>query len=195
MLKKDYLYVASDYYHDANDFLQRYSLTVDNFYATKSKRFKLFVDLRMAAECALKAYIVYHTCSELCRKDVISKAEGYKHVIKNMREDAGPFLDEILFTPLDKFFFDLDKLPVGLRYRLDGMDYREANEDFYYQTIGDDDWLDGLHSQLIKITSDIGNKLAGHTRIVPSSELYEELLKPRFNKYRERNSASKKSKA
>jgi hypothetical protein len=196
VLKKDYLYVASDYYHDANDFLQRYRLTVDNFYATKSKRFKLFVDLRMAAECALKAYIVYHTCSELSREDIINKAGGYNHVIEKMQKDARPFLDESQFALLNKLFLDLHKLPVGLRYRLDGMDYREANEDFYYQTIGDDDWLDSLHIQLSKIANDIGKKLESHSRIVLSGELFEELfeelLNPSFNKYRDRKPDSKK---
>lgn len=193
MLKEDYLYVASDYYRDAEDFLHRYRLTVDDFYAVKSKRFKLFVDLRMAAECALKANIVYHLCSEFCRKDAINKAEGYSHSIKNMTIDVGPSLDQILFNSLDQFFIDLDKLCVGLRYRLDGMDYREANEDFYYKTIGDDEWLDALYENLKKFTADIGKKLSRHSRIIPSGELFNEILKPRFNKYRDKKPSSKKS--
>lgn len=193
MLKEDYLYVASDYYRDAEDFLHRYRLTVDDFYAIKSKRFKLFVDLRMAAECALKASIVYHLCSEFCRKDAIRKAENYKHSIEEMKNDVAPFVDKVLFNFLDKFFLDLDKLPIGLRYRLDGMDYREANEEFYYKTIGDDDWLDGLYENLKKFTDDIGKKLSNHSRIIPSSELFNEIFKPSFNKYRNQKPISKKS--
>ena len=45
--------VANDFFHDCLDFLHRYRLTGDAFYAIKSKRLKLFLDLRMAAECVL----------------------------------------------------------------------------------------------------------------------------------------------
>lgn len=193
MFERDYLYVASDYYHDAEDFLHRYRLTVDHFYAVKSKRFKLFVDLRMAAECALKSCIVYNTCKGISRKDVVAKVEGYSHSINKIRRDAEPFLDKVQFSSLDKFLTDLDDLKVGLRYRLDGMDFREINEDFYYKTIGDDDWLDGLHGSIRLVSMDVGKKLSSHSRIVPSGELLNEILQPSFNKYRDGGGRAKKS--
>lgn len=193
VFERDYLYVASDYYHDAEDFLQRYRLTVDHFYAIKSKRFKLFVDLRMAAECVLKSCIVYNTCKGIPRRDVVKKAEGYSHSIEKMRNDIEPFFDHFLFSSLNKYLIALNNLPVGLRYRLDGMDYREVNENFYYQTIGDDDWLDGLHQNLREISKDIGAKLSSHSRIVSISELKDEILQPSFNKYRDGISRTKKS--
>lgn len=193
MLKEDYLYVASDYYRDAEDFLHRYRLTVDDFYATKSKRFKLFIDLRMAAECALKASIAYYNQSELCRKDLIQKTKCYGHKIKEMKDELKSNSNLILTKSIEKYFLDLDNLPVGVRYRLDGMDYREANEEIYYQTIGDDDWLDGLYENLKQFVSDIGKKLSSHSRVIPSSELFNEILKPSFNKYRDQKPSSKKS--
>lgn len=48
---------ADDFFHDSLDFLHRYRITVEHFLGIKSKRMKLFLDLRMAAECILKAKI------------------------------------------------------------------------------------------------------------------------------------------
>lgn len=56
--------VANDFFHDSLDFLHRYRLTVDAFYAIKSKRLKLFLDLRMAAECVLKAVAAYYLAED-----------------------------------------------------------------------------------------------------------------------------------
>lgn len=68
--------VAGDFLHDSEDLLKRYKLTIDHFYAVKSRRLKTFIDLRMAAECLLKMQVPHHALrrSLSCSCDPTAKA-------------------------------------------------------------------------------------------------------------------------
>jgi hypothetical protein len=175
--------IANDFFHDCLDFLHRYRLTGDAFYAIKSKRLKLFLDLRMAAECVLKAVIAYHLAPQTTRDSVICHVERFSHKICKLAADAQAQLEPETWSGIAPFIEALDALPVGLRYRLDGSDFRELNEEFYYATVGSDEWLDQLYSAVKLVADSLNVKLQSHSRVISGSELLKELLKPVHNKY------------
>lgn len=175
--------VANDFFHDCLDFLHRYRLTGDAFYAIKSKRLKLFLDLRMAVECVLKAVIAYHLAPETSRDSVIRRVESFSHKIFELADNAKTHIEPEIHGRLAPFIKPLDSLPVGLRYRLDGGDFRELNEEFYYATVGSDEWLGRLYCAVNLVADSLNVKLQNDSRIISVDELLEELPKPVHNKY------------
>ncbi len=175
--------VANDFFHDAEDFLNRYSLTVEHFYAIKSKRMKLFLDLRMGAECILKAYAAYFLMKDSPRRDVISRVESYRHKIPQMVNDVKSFIPVYEWQRFEPYVEQLSALPVSLRYRLDGADFRQLNENFYYATVGSDLWLDSLQDAIRKLTKALDTHLISHSRILSGADLWEEFKRPQHNKY------------
>lgn len=177
--------VANYFFHDCLDFLHRYKVTVDAFYAIKSKRLKLFLDLRMAAECVLKAVAAYHLADDTSRGAAIRHVERFSHKIAKLAADTQIRLEPETWARFEPFVEQLDALPVSLRYCLDGGDFRELNEDFYYATVGSDEWLDGLY-RVVKLISDSLNvMLQCHSRLLSGAELVDEILRPAHNKYAE----------
>ncbi len=93
------------------------------------------------------------------------------------------------FIPVDEwlrfepFVEQLSALPVSLRYRLDGADFRQMNEDFYYATVGSDLWLDSLQDAIQELTKALNAHLVSHSRILSGADLWEEFKKPQHNKY------------
>jgi hypothetical protein len=174
--------IANDFFHDAEDLLHRYRLTVEHFTAIKSKRMKLFLDLRMGAECILKAYAAYFLMEGTLRAEVIHRVEGYKHNIPRMADDVKSKAPAGEWQRFEPFVEQLSTLPVSLRYRLDGNDFREMNEEFYYDTVGSDLWLDSLHGATQGLKNALNPHLVSHSRTV-SSAVWEELKKPQHNKY------------
>lgn len=175
--------VANDFFHDAEDLLHRYRLTVEHFYAIKSKRMKLFLDLRMGAECVLKAYAAYFLMKDVPRAEVILRVEAYKHNLLRMADDVKSRVPANVWQRFEPFVDQLSALPMGLRYRLDGADFREMNEEFYYDTVGSDFWLDSLHDAIRDLTNALNLHLFYHSRILSGADLLQELKKPRHNKY------------
>ena len=175
--------IANDFFHDAGDLLKRYRLTVEHFDAIKSRRMKLFLDLRMAAECMLKAYAAYSLLEGVDRKDAIAKVEAYGHNIGKMASDVKVIVDPERWSAFSPFVEQPAQLPVGLRYSLDGADFREVHEEFYYETVGSDTWLDSLHDVVRDLADALGARLATHSRIVSAAEIWEEMKTPRHNKY------------
>ncbi len=175
--------VANDFFHDAEDFLNRYSLTVEHFYAIKSKRMKLFLDLRMGAECILKAYAAYFLMKDSPRGDVISRVESYRHKIPQMVNDVKSFIPVYEWQRFEPYVEQLSALPVSLRYRLDGADFRQMNENFYYATVGSDLWLDSLQDAIRELTKALNTHLVSHSRILSGADLWEEFKRPQHIKY------------
>ncbi len=175
--------VANDFFHDAEDFLNRYSLTVEHFYAIKSKRMKLFLDLRMGAECILKAYAAYFLMKDSPSGDVISRVKSYRHKIPQMVNDVKSFIPVEDWQRFEPYVEQLSALPVSLRYRLDGADFRQMNENFYYATVGSDLWLDSLQDAIRKLTKALDTHLISHSRILSGADLWEEFKRPQHNKY------------
>ena len=178
--------VANDFFHDSLDFLHRYRITVEHLFAVKSKRLKLFLDLRMAAECILKAYSAYFNMKELSRDKVVREVERHSHKIGEMAAVVSPSVDAGIWNLFKPFVGPLDSLPVGLRYRLDGTDFREMNEIFYYETVGSDTWLDALHDAIKQLAVNLDKELQTHSRVVSVREIMSELKAPSHNKYARR---------
>lgn len=176
--------VANDFFHDGMDFLCRYQITKDDFHVVRSRRLKLFLDLRMAAECVLKATVAYHMPVETGRDQLIKLIENYKHKIGNLALHVKEKVEVCKWAVFEPFVMNLDALPVGLRYRLDGRDFRESDEDLYYSTIGMDGWLEQLHDAIELLAYSLDKKLQSSSRIIASREiLLEELIRPTHNKY------------
>src|SRR5438105_15396065 len=95
-LRRERLEIANSFFLDATDLLTRYRLTTEYFSAIKSRRVKLFVDLRLAYECILKAYLAYFDEHASDRKILIRKVESFRHDVERLLDDIIPFLPERL---------------------------------------------------------------------------------------------------
>jgi hypothetical protein len=51
--------VANDFVNTCLDYLHRHRITKENLQTVKLRRLKLYLDLRISAECVLKAYSAY----------------------------------------------------------------------------------------------------------------------------------------
>lgn len=180
------LEVADDFFKDCHDLLIRYDRTIDGFSGVKSRRFKCFNDLRSAYECILKAIVAYHQPRDMDRKLLIQTAEKHGHHISSLERSA------IMLTAAGALNLEergelLDKLPVGLRYALDGYDFLLFHEDLYYETIGCDPWMIDLRGYLDRVSKAMNEVLSQHSGIVDISGIpMEELLGERYNKYRDK---------
>ena len=184
--------VSNDFYHDSLDLLDKYKACYFNevidFQSVKSKRMKCFIDLRMAIESALKSYAAYYLHSDLNGKKLVKKIERYKHHVENIYVKCAEHLPTDQQEICKGYCLQLKELPVGLRYRLDGMDFLYAREELYYQTIGNESWLDGFEKLVDVLVKNIGQILSTHSNVVDGSSLtFDELFSQPYNKYAEQN--------
>lgn len=175
--------VADDFFKDGSELLSRFSTIFEKYFAIKSWRMKCFIDLRMSCECFLKALQVYHESPELDRKASIKVVESYGHRVTELARDASIHLSPDVWEKLKPYTEELAKLPVGLRYALDGYDFISAREGDYYATIGSDDWMDRFAEVLGEVKDELNEKLKNHSGIYGVEALKEEILNPPFNKY------------
>ena len=176
--------VANDFLHDACDYLHRYRLTEEHFYAVKSKRLKLFLDLRMAAECIMKAHASYFRMDGLSRREIVRKVLGYGHNLSALSVDLDAGECAYGWPKLKPFIDKLNQLPVGLRYRLDGSDFREVEEHLYYETIGCDPWMKDLENALLEMRDALNEILVKHSGFVSVEDLLAIFVgEPSYNKY------------
>lgn len=184
--------VSNDFYHDSLDLLAKYKACYFNevidFQSVKSKRMKCFIDLRMAIESALKSYAAYYLHSDVKGKKLVKKIEGYKHYVENIYVKCAEHLPTDQQEICKDYCLQLKELPIGLRYRLDGMDFLYAREELYYQTIGNESWLDGLEKLVDVLVKNIGQTLSTHFEVIDGSSLtFDELFSQSYNKYAEQN--------
>ena len=184
--------VSNNFYHDALDHFQRFDVcwTTDKyqFYGRKSMHLKMYVDLLMTLECAFKSMIVYRVWNNLSGEALVCKVRNLGHRVRDMYE---LLVKESIELPLDdgqKHFLSLyiqecDLLPVHLRYRQDGMDMLDFNEDAYHETVGSESWLEKLAEIAKHIMEQQGLSLNKESRIVGASELFDEMISPRYNSY------------
>ena len=179
--------VADHFYHDSVDLLKRYEHCIESefpdFSSLKSRRMKCFIDLRMAMESALKSVISYYVHNNLQGKKLVNKVESYKHDMCNLKRAALPHLPEEIVESVSSVCDQLHSLPVGLRYRLDVMDFICNREEEYYDTIGNDTWMDSTAGTVWGVSKFIGNELNKESRIIKVDELMEEFFQPRYEKY------------
>jgi hypothetical protein len=182
-LRRTRLEVADAFFHDATDLLSRYTLTRDRFWSIKSRRLKLFVDLRIAYECILKAYVAYFADSKTDRATLTSRIEAFRHSVHRLRVAVLPNLPPGLAQKAATFDAELVQLPVALRYKLDGFDFLEAKEDLYYRTVGNDSWLMSFAECVQALVEDFDRVLQKHAGFVSIDELAESIMTPSHNKY------------
>lgn len=183
---RERLEIADSFFQDSMDFLARYRLTKDLFWSIKSRRFKLFIDLRMAYECSLKAFIAYFTEDLHGRQLIIRRVESYRHNIDRLFKDVSPFISEELVRKGQHLNAKLSLLPVSLRYHLDGRDFLEAKEEDYYSSIGQDSWMEDFAEYVKALLSMIDEKLQVNSSIVSGNELWDILNSDGYNKYDDR---------
>ena len=187
--------VADHFYHDAIDLHARYRVCEASenpeFYSRKSRRFKCFVDLRMAMESALKSVVVYYCHFDTEGEKLVNKVENYRHHIDKLIKKALEHLPKDLQDKTRTLCVELDQLPVGLRYRLDGMYFKEMNEKLYYATVGSDAWMEDTSSTIKSIADFIGKELSKESRILSGEALWEKLFAPEYNKYATRKTKTK----
>ena len=184
--------VSNNFYNDSLDLLHKYKACYFNeaidFQSVKSKRMKCFIDLRMAIESALKSYAAYHLHSDLNGKKLVKRIERYKHHVEKIYIRCAEYLPTDQKEICQGYCLQLKELPVGLRYRLDGMDFLYAQEKLYYQTIGNESWLVGLEKLVNALIEDIGQTLSSHSQVIDGSSLtFEELFLQPYNKYTQQN--------
>jgi hypothetical protein len=178
------LEVADSFFRDSRDYLWRYELTWEHFSPIKSSRYKLFIDLRSAYECILKAHLAYSAEDSASRKCIIQKLEVYNHNIDRLFRDLVPFLPKDIEKNGEHFNVKIVSLPISLRYCLDGRDFLDAKEDLYYSTIGQDSWMGQFAEFVTALVRQLDEKLQAHSKIVSSEEAWE-ILNSRdgYNKY------------
>ena len=183
---RDRLEIADSFFRDSMDFLVRYRLTRNLFSPIRSRRFKLFIDLRIAYECILKANLAYFAEDSDNRQLIIRRVESYRHDINRLFKDVSPFLSEDLVRKGQHLNVKLSLLPVSLRYCLDGRDFFEAKEEDYFSSIGQDSWMEDFAKYVKTLLSMIDEKLQGNSNVVSSNELWDIINSDSYNKYDDR---------
>ena len=138
--------LAGFYVEDAFDFYRRFKFTfyseqVD-FQGVKSRRSKVYVDLRMAVEALLKAVICLRSPRGLAGKPLVKTIRKHSHNITTLKEEA--FRGIALQTRYSDAVDKCSTAPVDLRYQFDAMNFRSGDDREYYDTIGSDAWLKTL---------------------------------------------------
>lgn len=182
-LMRERVEIANSFFLDAIELLTRYRLTTEYFSAIKSRRVKLFVDLRLAYECILKAHLAYFDEQSSDRKMLIRKVESFRHDIERLLGDIIPFLSEHLVQRGQLLNKELALLPISLRYYLDVCDFLEAQNDHYYATIGRDSWMEGFAEFVRALIDQMNKNLQSHSRIVGGDELWDAMIHDGYNKY------------
>lgn len=176
--------VAQSFFLDCGDLLHRYDKTIDTFFAIKSRRLKCFNDLRGAYECALKCAIAYHQQSTTERRLLIEATERHGHHIDRLEDDVTRLIGDNPYGVESKGAL-FGRLPVSLRYSLDGFDFLKAQEQLYYATIGSDNWLYSLRSYIGRIYEALNDTLSKHSGIISAADIpSEKLLGSEYCKYR-----------
>ncbi len=179
--------VSNHFYNDAIDLYDRYTVCENSqfpeFYSLKSRRMKCFIDLRMAMESALKAVVAYYCHANLCGEKLVKKVENYRHHIEKLIVKAHEHIPENLRQETCELCKELSQLPVGLRYRLDVMDFKRNNEDLYYRTVGSDIWMTDTSKTIKSIADHIGKELSKESKVLSGAELLSEFREPKYDKY------------
>lgn len=198
--KPNHVDVADHYYKDAVDFLNRFILCWNDerydFQAVKSKRFKEFIDLRMALECALKSICSYKIHHAINGKELVDRMRRYSHYIERSASDISHLLGEDMSRWLNEIANLCDTtLPVDIRYRFDAFDFRRNDEEIYYKTIGDDRWLITLYERTEELTKYIGSEISKESRIISGAELRDLVIAEitAYSPYRSKSGKRSKS--
>ena len=179
--------IGTYFHQDSKELCERFKYCWDaqeqTFDIIKSKRFKLFIDLRVALECTLKSIISFSNLSEYSGKELITKIRKYSHNIDRMIPDCKEHIPSEYQSWLNQVANELNKLPVSLRYYLDADDFLSIKNTLYYQTIGSDKWLKTLLENIININNIIEAKYFERPKLLGGKELCCLAKVPKYNSY------------
>jgi hypothetical protein len=189
-MKPTHIELANHYYHDANDLLVRFDTCWKNDFASfgsiRSRRAKLYVDLAMSLECSYKSIKACFEYQHLNGEALVREVRRLNHGLNGFhpQEYGFVFSNENLLEFFTRFIEQSQSLGISLRYRIDNWDFREAEEELYYETIGCDIWMLNLFQVAKEITDWQGNELNKESRIVTLADAFEEILAPKYNTYK-----------
>lgn len=155
--------IAEHYFHDAHDFAARFDVLWEN-QTHKTGRIKSYVDLHMAAECALKSHIFVGRQYE-DPKAVYALVRKAGHRIGALA-DAAPYLAER--TNYDAIKTQLDEFSVLIRYSLDAYDTffpslleRDKARLKHSETIGKNPWVLSVRTVVGALVDSIADEFNG----------------------------------
>ena len=179
--------VSDSFYNDSCDLTERFEYCwhaeFPSFDAIKSKRFKLFIDLRIALESTLKAIVAYKKHSSLSGETLVKKIRSYSHNIEKLKNASLEFIPNENRDWLQYIAEQCNSLPVSLRYKLDAFDFKYAEDKLYYETIGSDRWMDTFLNNVKTINNYIGTELSKESRILTGEDLRAIVFQPEYNSY------------
>lgn len=181
--------VAGRFATDAADYLARFRCSYYSddfdFQSIKSRRFKAFGDLRISIEATLKGFIALRQPYSAGGKNLVHLVEKFGHKLERLMTEMVRLWRCRIDEGVRQKISQCEKLPVGLRYSLDALDYLEAHEDLYYETIGSDQWMKQVEILAEESRKCLQDKLSRRAKVIAvSSDNIEELLQEGFNKYR-----------
>lgn len=160
---------------DAQDYLQRYRFTVKSkepdYWNNKSRRMKVYIDLRMAIETILKSMICLSTKAGTGGDDRLRGLRKLRHNVSNLVDRTEISLNNELVEALKK----CDSAPVDWRYEADAREAREKDERDYSATVGSDAWMNQLEDFVAREVNALGTNLQAYSGIHTASEVLERI--------------------
>lgn len=155
--------IAEHYFYDARDFVARFDVLWEH-QTHKTGRIKSFVDLYMAAECALKSHILLGQEHDDPKK-VYSLMRKAGHRIGALA-DAAPYLgDRVHYNAIKT---QLDEFSVLIRYSLDAYDTffpplleRDQAKLKYSETIGKNPWVLDVRAVVDSLIESVADEFTG----------------------------------
>lgn len=145
---------------------------------------KSFVDLRLAFECVLKAWIAFRQPYSCGGKALVDRVQNYKHSLHRLFTVACKLWKIAEPIELKQLVIDCNQLEVGLRYALDAYHFREADDALYYRTIGSDQWMRKLQESIEDLWKRINAMLIKRSKVVTIDGIIDDYLESEhYNKY------------
>jgi hypothetical protein len=173
--------VAQCFIRDGSDLLEVFWMGWQSDRNNRSYRSKLFINLRMAIECYLKALVIIHSDNAETPEDAYKTARKGSHklevLLAELQTRSG-WTKRYFRKASNAFISQVDGMQVGLRYEVD-MAAEFSKETFEEQffdsgpmsgTIGSDEWMLSLyeHAKYIgqKARRAFQHKLDDHTEFL-----------------------------
>ena len=173
--------VANCYTRDGSDLLEVFRMGWESDRNNRSYRSKLFINLRMAVECYLKALVITYSDKAETPEDAYKAARKASHKLVDLLAEVqtrSGWNKRYFRRSSDAFITQVDDMKVGLRYEVD-MVAEFSKETFEEQfldsgpmsgTIGSDEWMLSLyeHAKYIgqKARRAFQHKLDDHTELL-----------------------------
>lgn len=189
-MKPNHIELANHYYHDAVDLLTRFNNCWQSdfldFGSIRSRRGKLYVDLAMSLECSYKSIKAYFEYKHLGGEELVKAIRKLSHGLNGFKpqEHGFVFSNEQLRDFFMRFIEQSQTLGIGLRYRIDNWDFREAEEKLYYETIGCDTWMINLFQVAKEIADWQGKELNKESKVVNFEDAVKDMSTSKYSTHK-----------